>query len=56
MLRTKYRHTCHVTHRQTQMNVGMGVIYERYRYPTFQDEKVENLLLPAVNRGDLRSN
>jgi len=25
-----------------------------YRYPTFLDEKVKNLLSPAVNRGDLR--
>jgi len=24
-------------------------------YPTFQDEKVKNLLSPAVNRGDLQS-
>jgi len=40
----------------------MGVIYEGYRYPTFwtegystptfQDEKVKNLLSPVVNRGD----
>jgi len=27
---------------------------EGYRTPTFQDEKVRNLLSPAVNRGDLR--
>jgi len=27
---------------------------EGYRTPTFQDEKVENLQSPAVNRGDLR--
>ena len=26
---------------------------EGYRTPTFQDEKVKNLLSPAVNRGDL---
>ena len=30
--------------------------YKRYQIsiPTFQDEKVKNLLSPAVNRGDLR--
>jgi len=27
---------------------------EGYRTPTFKDEKVKNLLSPAVNRGDLR--
>jgi len=45
------------------MHIGAIYGYDGYRYPTFwtegystptfQDEKVKNLLSPAVNRGDL---